>query len=279
MKEYNLNNPSLFLFYDKDIPTNINSIYNNYTNTNLIKLSKDKIHSILELNSYPKLYLYNPLSKIFTEIDINESITGGKSRKQSKRPNYDPNYKPEYFPAHNDKILIDEVGKYSISKPGKAKLIANLIYQNIQSRDITVTEGMACVGGDTLALSRTFKQVNAIELDKTRYEYLQHNMKLFDRKNIEYYNESYLEIFKKLKQDVVYLDPPWGGPDYKNLKTVKIKFGETKLEDLCQEIIENKLCKLLVLKLPYNYDIEEFKKYNIKTYDLQKILVLMIKIN
>ena len=268
MNKYNLNNPSLFLFYDKNIPKNINNIYNNYTNTNLITLHKDKIHSIVELNSYPSLYLYNPSSKIFTEIDINEPISGGK-----------PEYVPEYFPDHNDKILIDEVGKYSISKPGKAKLIANIIYQNIQTNNITVTEGMSCIGGDTLAISRKFKKVNAVELDKTRFEYLQHNMKLFNRTNIEYYNDSYLDIFKKLKQEVIYLDPPWGGPDYKSLKTVKIKFGETKLEDLCQDIIENKLCKLLVLKLPYNYDIEEFKKYPIKTYDLRKILILMIKIN
>jgi 16S rRNA G966 N2-methylase RsmD len=275
MKEYNLNNPSLFLFYDKDIPTNINSIYDNYPNTNLIKLSKDKIEHILQFESYPKLYLYNPSSKTFIEKYLNEHIGGRKN----KRQNYNPNYKPVYFPEHNDEILIDEVGKYSISKPDKAKLITNLIYQNIHSHDIIVTEGMSSVGGDTLALSRTFKKVNAIELDKTRYEYLQHNMKLFNRKNIEYYNESYLEIFKKLKQDVVYLDPPWGGPEYKNLDKVKIKLGNVKLEDLCKEIIENKLCKLLALKLPYNYDIEEFKKYNIKTYDLQKILVLMIKIN
>ena len=260
MNKYNLNNPLLLLFYDKHVP--------NLQDQNLIRLQKDKIKNIIQFDTYPKLYLYNPDTKIFTDININNKISGGK-----------PEYTPEYFPEHNDKILIDEVGKYSISKPGKAKLIANIIYQNMHTNNITITEGMSSVGGDTLALSKKFKKVNAVELDKTRFDYLQHNMKLFNRNNIEYYNESYLDIFKKLKQDVIYLDPPWGGPEYKNLKTVKIRLGETKLEDLCEDIVKNKLCKLLVLKLPYNYDIEEFKKYNIKTHDLRKILILIIKNN
>jgi 16S rRNA G966 N2-methylase RsmD len=262
MNKYNLDKPLLFLFYDQhieDIP--------NLPNTNLIKLQKDKIKNIIQFDTYPKLYIYDPDTKIFTEISIN-SLNGGK-----------PEYTLEYFPEHNDKILIDEVGKYSISKPGKAKLIANLIYQNMYTNNLTITEGMSSVGGDTLALSKKFKKVNAVELDTTRFEYLQHNMKLFNRTNITYYNKSYLDIFKQLKQDVVYLDPPWGGPEYKNLEKVKIQVSNTKLEDLCEEIIKNKLCKLLVLKLPYNYDITEFKKYKLKTYDLRKILIVIIKIN
>jgi hypothetical protein len=260
MNKYNLDNPLLLLFYDKHVP--------NLQDENLIRLQKDKVKNIIQFDTYPKLYVYNPDTKIFTEISVNDNISGGK-----------PEYTPEYFPEHNDKILIDEVGKYSISKPGKAKLIANIIYQNLRTNNIIITEGMSSVGGDTLALSKKFKKVNAVELDKTRFEYLQHNMKLFNRTNIEYYNESYLDLYKKLKQDVIYLDPPWGGPEYKNLDKVKITLGETKLEDLCEDIIKNKLCKLLVLKLPYNYDIEEFKKYNIKTHDLRKILILIIKIN
>jgi len=261
----------LLLFYDKNIPV-IPSI----SNTNVITLHKDKVQNIIQFNSYPKLFLYDPPTKIFTEISITDNINGGKSKK-SKRPNF--NFTNEYFPAHNDQILIDEVGKYSISKPGKAKLIANLIYENMHTNNITITEGMSSVGGDTLALSNKFKKVNAVELDKTRFTYLQHNMKVFNRTNIEYYNESYLDLYKKLKQDVIYLDPPWGGPEYKNLDKVKIQVSNTKLEDLCEDIIQNKLCKLLVLKLPYNYDIEELKKYNIKTYDLRKILIVIIKIN
>jgi len=183
-----------------------------------------------------------------------------------------------FFPSNNDKILIDAVGKYSISLPDKSKVITNLISKQFNSTDLTITDAMACIGGDTLTFSQTFKKVNAIEMDLERYNYLVHNMSIFECKNITFYNKNYLDIFKELKQDVIYLDPPWGGPEYKHKKTIKIKLGETKLEELCDDIIQNKLCKLLVLKLPFNYDLNELKFYNLTMTVLGKIIVIIIKI-
>jgi 16S rRNA G966 N2-methylase RsmD len=183
-----------------------------------------------------------------------------------------------FFPANNDKILIDAIGKYSISLPDKTQIITNLIEKHINSTDITITDAMACIGGDTLSFSQRFAKVNAIEFDKIRFDYLKHNMELFNCKNIEYYNEDYLKLITKLKQDVIYIDPPWGGPEYKVKKSIKIKIGETKLEDICDQIIEKKLCKLLVLKLPYNYDLIELKFHDIKMFVLNKILIILINI-
>jgi 16S rRNA G966 N2-methylase RsmD len=82
-----------------------------------------------------------------------------------------------------------------------------------------------------------------------------------------------------LNQDVIYIDPPWGGPDYKNKKNLKIIINTKKLETICDEIIEKKLCKLLVLKLPYNYDLLELKFHDYKMFVLNKIIILLISIN
>jgi 16S rRNA G966 N2-methylase RsmD len=184
-----------------------------------------------------------------------------------------------FFPANNDKILIDDVGKYSITLPDKTKIITNLISKYLNSKDIIVTDAMACIGGDTLSFSKEFKSVNAIELDKTRFEYLKHNMNLFDCTNITFYNDDYLKLINTIKQDVIYIDPPWGGPDYKTKKNIKIKIGDKKLEEICDEIIEKKLCKLLVLKLPYNYDLAELKFHELKMVVLSKIIIITIAIN
>jgi hypothetical protein len=184
-----------------------------------------------------------------------------------------------FFPSNNDKILIDEVGKYSISLPEKSKIITNLISKYLNNKiDIVITDAMACIGGDTLTFAKTFTKVNAIEMDKTRYDYLKHNMNLFNINNINYYNDDYLNIYDKLTQDVIYIDPPWGGPEYKSKKSVKIKLGEKKLEELCDNIIQKKLCKLLVLKLPFNYDLSELKFYDLKMVVLNKILIITIEI-
>jgi hypothetical protein len=184
-----------------------------------------------------------------------------------------------FFPSNNDKILIDSVGKYSISLPDKTQIITNLIGKYMGTNDITITDAMACVGGDTLTFSKTFKSVNACELDKTRFDYLKHNMELFECKNINFINDDYLNIYKKLSQDVIYIDPPWGGPEYKSKSKIKIKLGETKLEEVCDEIVEKKLCKLLVLKLPYNYDLTELNwhQYNINV--IKNIVIISIPIN
>jgi predicted RNA methylase len=183
-----------------------------------------------------------------------------------------------FFPSNNDKILIDSVGKYSISLPDKTQIITNLIGKYMGTNDITITDAMACVGGDTLTFSKTFKSVNACEIDKTRFDYLKHNMELFDCKNINYINDNYLNIYQKLTQDVIYIDPPWGGPEYKKKKEIKIKFGDKKLEDICDEIVEKKLCKLLVLKLPYNYDLTDLKWHQLNMVVLNKILIISITI-
>jgi len=184
-----------------------------------------------------------------------------------------------FFPSNNDKILIDAVGKYSISLPDKAQIITNLIAKYMNTSDLVITDAMACVGGDTLTFSKTFTKINACEIDKTRFEYLKHNMEVFECKNINYINDNYLNIYDKISQDVIYIDPPWGGPEYKKKDKMRIKFNdETKLEDLCDRIVEKKLCKLLVLKLPYNYDLTDLKWHQLTMVVLNKILIITIQI-
>jgi 16S rRNA G966 N2-methylase RsmD len=184
-----------------------------------------------------------------------------------------------FFPSNNDKILIDSVGKYSITLPDKTQIITNLIEKYMGTNDITITDAMACVGGDTLTFSKTFKSVNACELDKTRFEYLKHNMEIFEQKNINFINDDYLNIYHKLTQDVIYIDPPWGGPEYKTKSSIKIKLGEKKLEEICDDIIQKKLCKLLVLKLPYNYNLNELKFYTHYINVLKNIVIISIPIS
>lgn len=182
-----------------------------------------------------------------------------------------------FFPSNNDKILIDDVGKYSISLPDKSKVICNLISKHVGSNDITITDAMACIGGDTLSFSQTFKNVIAVEMDKIRFEYLKHNMSLFETTNIEFINNDYVKIKNTLKQDVIYIDPPWGGPDYKTKKTIKIKIGDETLESICHSIIDQKICKWLVLKLPFNYDLTEFYKFNYQIHNIKNYLILIIE--
>jgi hypothetical protein len=77
------------------------------------------------------------------------------------------------------------------------------------------------------------------------------------------------EAFKALK----------AGYDQLNSPESPAPQGDKKLEEICDEIIEKKLCKLLVLKLPYNYDLAELKFHDLKMVVLNKIIIITIAIS
>ena len=114
------------------------------------------------------------------------------------------------------KLRIDKVGEYSISIPEDAQKTSKIILQIINNNDIIITDATAGVGGNSISFADNFKLVNSIELDPNRFEYLKNNLSIYKLKNIKLYNSDFLQIISLLKQDVVFIDPPWGGKDYKS---------------------------------------------------------------
>jgi len=196
-----------------------------------------------------------------------------------------------FFPNMNNKhILMDDVSKYSITLPDKAEIISEIIKKNYHLRypednldDLTITDAMACVGGNTLSFSSFFKNVNAIEINTTRFQYLVHNMKEYEKNNILFYNDNYLNLINKLDQHIVFIDPPWGGPVYKSQYKMDIMIQkdskdekEVKLDEIIDDIFINPITKMIIYKLPTNHNIDNFKKYNFKMMCLKNMLLIMI---
>ena len=142
---------------------------------------------------------------------------------------------------------------------------------------------MACVGGNTLSFSSYFKNVNAIEINTTRFQYLVHNMKEYEKNNILFYNDNYLNLINKLDQHIVFIDPPWGGPIYKSQYKMDIMIQkdskdekEVKLDEIIDDIFINPITKMIIYKLPTNHNIDNFRKYNFKMMCLKNMLLIMI---
>ena len=81
----------------------------------------------------------------------------------------------------------------------------------------------------------------------------------------------------ELKQDCVFFDPPWGGPGYKNNKSLDLFLGERNVVDVIIELFENNKVKYVVLKAPTNFNETKLlntlnldKKYNMLKYDEKK---------
>jgi 16S rRNA G966 N2-methylase RsmD len=199
-----------------------------------------------------------------------------------------------FFPdMQNKHILMDDVAKYSITLPEKADMITEIIRKNYQLmfptdnlEELIITDAMACIGGNTLSFSKCFKEVNANEINTTRFQYLIHNMKEYERKNISFYNDNYLNIIHKLKQHIVFIDPPWGGPIYKSQYKMDIMIQydeeanqpvkEVKLDEIIDNIFSDEMTKMIIYKLPINHNIDNFKKYKYKMMCLKNMLLIMV---
>ncbi|EGZ24954.1 hypothetical protein PHYSODRAFT_554948 [Phytophthora sojae] len=123
---------------------------------------------------------------------------------------------------------------------------------------LVVTDGTACVGGNVLSFCDFFTHVNAIENDSTRVQMLRHNLQVLKKTNARCIHANYLDVMLELQQDVVFLDPPWGGPEYKDLEKVDLFLGGLPLHEICARLQGSAKC--IVLKVPSNFDGEKFSK-------------------
>ncbi len=223
-----------------------------------------------------------------------------------------------------EKIKIDDDSFSYITIREIAELITKIISHhllqfNVNPQKSSIIDYTAGVGGNVLSFSKHFLSVHAIELSELRAEYLKNNIDVYGFKNITVYNESSIDFNEnkmlKINPNVIFVDPPWGGVNYKNSESLTLKLGEVNIEELVVNIIDKftnyiKKCseeiidlnekskyvlnnnnnKLIVLKLPKNYDIEYFynfilekantNNYNIKQclYILNKMLIVVIEL-
>lgn len=197
--------------------------------------------------------------------------------------------KQKLFPKLNNielisKLKMDEVGKYSITLPKTAEIITTLINYHIQklpvlaNKEIVITDATAGIGGNTISFAQKFHKVNAIELNYNRFLFLQNNVQVYNLNNIIMYNKDYIELMEHLEQDILFIDPPWGGKNYKKKRKLKINLSQISLENICQRMKDK--TKLIILKIPLNYDIENLIvsiNATIYQYKIKKMYILILE--
>ena len=160
-------------------------------------------------------------------------------------------------------IRLDSVSLYSVTDQNSAIYITDIVRNLPHVTSTTcLIDGTSCIGGNTHAFADKFKTIYAVEIDPNRYEMLKYNMNLLSRKNVHTICNDILNIYNKiplnLKDTIMFLDPPWGGTNYKQNEKTQLWLGNTSIVDICNKIIP--LFKYVVLKIPYNFDFDHFKK-------------------
>tara|TARA_B110000858_G_C17770451_1_gene459332 strand:+ start:387 stop:1136 length:750 start_codon:yes stop_codon:yes gene_type:complete len=217
--------------------------------------------------------------KVYMSLKINNKIKTIKNKIIINRNNKDIK---DFFPTTNiktNKLQISNIGRYSVSHPKDALTTANIIASYFKTKNITITDATANNGGNTIAFAKTFLKVQSVEIDKTEYDILVNNLKVYGITNVDTLNEDYTKIMLTLKQDVVFMDPPWGGPSYKKKKLLKLKLGHHFIETLINKLKDKS--KLIVLKVPFNYDFSYLFKYSKYTnkfhiYKFKKYVVIVL---
>jgi 16S rRNA G966 N2-methylase RsmD len=161
----------------------------------------------------------------------------------------------------------------------------NSIDAKEKASELVITDMTAGVGGNILSFCEVFNYVNAIELNSTHYDYLVNNIKLYHYKNANTYFGNSIDFvinYGHLKQDIVFIDPPWGGQSYSDHASLHLKLGDYTMDELVNKLLNDKLCKMVVLKLPINYNQVEFcnnVKYKTSIHQLKKMLIFIITDN
>jgi 16S rRNA G966 N2-methylase RsmD len=175
---------------------------------------------------------------------------------------------PNISGIDRSKLKITDVGIYSTSRTIGSCFIAEIIMNHMKSKNITITDGTGNVGSETIVYSQLFKHVNVIELDKTNFDVLKHNITTYKLDNVTPINGDSLKELPKLTQDVIVLDAPWGGPSYSKHERVRLYMSNIEISDIVKKYWNN--TKLFILKVPRNYDLSYFSKnilYNFKVYN------------
>ena len=197
-----------------------------------------------------------------------------------------------YFPETNKYKgqLISDVGLYSITKPDEANYITHLISTFFKdTTNIVITDATSGLGGNVISFAKYFKHVNAVEKNKIHCDMLKNNIKVYkieDKTTI--YCDSYVNLVTELKQDIVFIDPPWGGTDYRKIKMLNLFLDKVPIVEVCNQLIVKTDTKIICLKVSYNFNFSEFftkikskifYTYKIKNYYLIIIMSALDDIN
>lgn len=193
----------------------------------------------------------------------------------------------EVFPLRQDvdyqKLKLTTEGEYSVTRRRDSDRIINIMETVLGNTSTkTITDATGCVGGDTIQFGLNFKTVDTIEININNFEALKNNISVYKLNNINLHLGDATKLYN-WKTDVLYIDPPWGGPNYREVKELDLLISGTRLDVWLEEILLRKnRPSYIFLKLPTNFNfrrlnflsnVDFIKPYRIRGYILVAITV------
>ncbi|MEE6463947.1 hypothetical protein FKM82_006114 [Ascaphus truei] len=159
------------------------------------------------------------------------------------------------FSRFDEGIKLDEEGWFSVTPEKIAAHIAGRVRQSFKC-DVVV-DAFCGVGGNAIQFAKAGKRVIAVDIDPVKLDLARNNAEVYNvADRIEFILADFMSLASDLKGDVVFLSPPWGGPDYASAETFDIRTMMSpdgfEIFRLSQQITKN-----IVYFLPRNADVEQ----------------------
>ncbi|XP_072267290.1 trimethylguanosine synthase isoform X2 [Pyxicephalus adspersus] len=126
------------------------------------------------------------------------------------------------FSRFDEGIQLDEEGWFSVTPEKIAEHIAQRILQCF--KNAVVVDAFCGVGGNAIQFALAGMRVIAVDIDPVKLDLAYNNAQVYGVEDqIEFIRADYMHVAPDLKADVVFLSPPWGGPDYVSAEIFDIK--------------------------------------------------------
>lgn len=211
------------------------------------------------------------VEKINEDLVLNQASNLKKTKKKKKKKNTTCTVPPEIaadpelakywaqryrlFSRFDEGIKLDHEGWFSVTPEKIAKHIAVRVQESFHC-DVII-DAFCGVGGNSIQFALAGKKVIAIDIDPVRIALAQNNAEVYGvAGQIEFIQGDFMLLASGLKADVVFLSPPWGGPDYLSAEVFNIKTMVSpdgfEIFRLSKMITEN-----VIYFLPRNADFDQ----------------------
>ena len=189
------------------------------------------------------------------------------------------------FPHKDDvdytKLKMTPEGLYSITRRRDGEKMIGFLQSKIADiPKLSVTDATACIGGDTLLFSLYFKKVDSIEWKHDNITVLRNNIDVFNANNVTIHEGDSTKLFS-WKTDVLYIDPPWGGPEYYKIYQMDLFIGEYRVDKWVELMLKrDNRPRHIILKLPTNYNFSRLRFLpnidTMNTYVIRRFVVVLL---
>lgn len=236
-------------------------------------------------NIHHHVFAKNPITESSPKV-VNEEMYQAYIEKHFTDPELKFNAKYEFYKSKSNKELYDTYKKfytvessgYSVLKPWNEHQVQLILSKWFPAKYKIkrIVDATSHIGIDSIHLSNQFPNsiITSFELVPDTFIALSKNIILSNKsKQIIPVFQNVTEWLPKEKIDIVYLDPPWGGPNYKYFPTLELYLqkehemhdGSKNVKYIIDQWMDTGLVSHFIMKVPFNFNREYLQqKYKVQ---------------